>query len=170
MQKGASVNKHEVSRFLEMDQAMSLQERGQSGLEADLKLGDGWDDIQALHKSVKLNHLVNKTVVLLGDSVDRFFVDHFCRNIVPAAKLTYNALHIPPNDLSTIVTPDNYYDEFSEPHLCTLPDYLGGLKVWSVMFYGVLTASENEWAFKVGSLVVLTQLNVLIFYTHTSEM
>ncbi|KAL7004864.1 hypothetical protein EMMF5_005597 [Cystobasidiomycetes sp. EMM_F5] len=146
--KKDSVRKYESARFLSMDNAVDVQSRKQTGLESTLQLGDGWDDLQALQRAVKFDHLTNKTVVLLGDSVDRFFVDHLCQDFLPSSELTYNALHVAPADLSPITSPDSYYDEFSEPHLCTLPEHLGGLKIWSVMFYGVLTKDDEEWSFK----------------------
>lgn len=167
--KKDSVRKYESARFLSMDNAVDVQSRKQTGLESTLQLGDGWDDLQALQRAVKFDHLTNKTVVLLGDSVDRFFVDHLCQDFLPSSELTYNALHVAPADLSPITSPDSYYDEFSEPHLCTLPEHLGGLKIWSVMFYGVLTKDDEEWSFKVRSSQVMKSMNGGLAYMSTGS-
>lgn len=150
IQRGSNVKKHEAARYVSMARAADILDRGQSALNPSLDLGDGWIDLQAMRNGQKLGHLVNKTVLLLGDSVDRYFVDHLCQQLLPGSRLSYHALHIPPADLSQIKNPNSHFDEFSEPHLCILPDQLGAAKIWSLMFYGVMTEDDNEWAFKVG--------------------
>lgn len=132
------------------------------------RMRDGWDDLSLLRDAIddassmqdmampaQLDHLRNKTILLLGDSVDRFFVDRFCNEMMEdsGARLSYRALHVAPQDLSDISNKDNTaqgkdFNEFAEPHLCELPPQLGGMKIWSLMHYGVLPQDEYEWAFK----------------------
>ena len=117
------------------------------------------DKIDALGEKVTLptalRHLRDKTILLVGDSVDRFFVDRFCSEMLGDAdiRLSYRALHIKPADLSDIsvlhrTAQHKSLDYFAEPHLCELPSRPGGLNFWFLMHYGVLTQDEHEWAFK----------------------
>ena len=114
-------------------------------------LDDGYAGVMQLsrpHDTSLPDYLRGKSVVLLGDSIDRIFVDHFCKKLTTRGKLSIHALHIAPRDLSVVRHPDSFYDDFSEPHSCTVTDEHGSFRIWSLMHYGTLTDDEHEWSFK----------------------
>lgn len=154
------------ARYISMDRVDALANGTWGPMLDGASLNDGWDDLMLLRHAADANsekegkrlpaaleHLRNKTIVLVGDSVDRYFVDGFCNDMMTGFRLSHRALHEKPNDLSGINNDNDSWEgkdftDFAEPHLCELPAELGGMKIWSLMHYGVLTQDEDEWAFK----------------------
>lgn len=93
-----------------------------------------------------LRYLHNKTVLLLGDSIDRFAVDSFCEELLPDSKLSIVNLHTAPHDLAVLSS--SSADREGEPHICQLPNPpFGETRLISVLTHGV-TAAEEEWQHK----------------------
>lgn len=199
---------HRRVRYLHVDDLEALVPQNKTGLEAEIKLGDGFDVLETysdageqqverhleghpsrgrkararadasyptLHSSCivspsahqhtvwnrkkeaaeELNFLNNKTILAIGDSVDRYALDTMCRHIF-RGDLSYRNLHLSPDEpLLRPVDPkkvSNYYAEFSEPHHCHLTDKttkgaLDDFQIWSLMIYGVVSG-EKDWVHK----------------------
>lgn len=117
-----------------------------------------------------LSYLNGKTILLIGDSVDRFTNDYMCEHLLPNSTKSFRWLHKDSGSLAKIDKPDMYFDYFAEPHLCEVSgafipppqssldasledlsassaDGLFNFKIYSFLFYGV-TGEEDEWKFK----------------------
>ena len=105
-------------------------------------------DVRALQS---LSFLQGKTVLLLGDSVDRQQIDYLCQHTFSDATLDVVRLHQSPHDLQRLPSSENSQKAkvFSEPHVCTLPKELfpESTSFWNLMLYGVM-AEEHEWDHK----------------------
>lgn len=172
-------------RWLPLEILEDLAERGKTGLEVDLKLGDGFDLYQEYsaaseatkrHKDQKMNdesapggkeggtataaetakndkspvvtlsdprfdYLRGKTILLLGDSVDRFAIDFVCKFL--DGKLSVRQFNRPPwaktpPDLTKTST-----DVLKDPHYCQLPPALGNASIWSWMTYGTIAEEDT---------------------------
>ena len=83
---------------------------------------------------------------MLGDSIDRFAVDHFCEELLPDSDLSIVNLHTAPHDLA--VLPSSSANREGEPHICRLPDPpFGKARFISVLTHGAM-AAEEEWQHK----------------------
>jgi len=157
---------HRRVRYLPLTALSGLVAKNQTGLEADVDLEDGFDILESFHKAVSLNDeaaadelsfLSNKTILIIGDSVDRFAVDAMCNGIF-RGDLSYRNLHkLPAEELPLLdriewEQVNSYIDEFSEPRRCELsPKTTNGklenVNIWSLMIYGVVSGAD-DWAHK----------------------
>ena len=84
-----------------------------------------------------------KTVLLLGDSVDRLFLD-FATTVLAGSSLDIVDLHTPPHDL---VHRDEQVDWADPHHLTINPSLVEDAHVWFLMGCGI-TSGETEWQHK----------------------
>jgi len=171
--KNKRLSQHEKARFVpvEIQERIVTDQEQHKGaksssknrvnvLDPEVRLEDGFDELVNYHKAVKgdieaakaLSYLNGKTVLLIGDSVDRFANDFLCEKLLPNSTLSYRYMHKDAGSLAKIEKPDMYHDYFAEPHLCEVSgsdgeDTLFNFKIYSLLFYGV-TGEEQEWRFK----------------------
>lgn len=117
-----------------------------------------------------LEYLQNKTILLIGDSIDRNQIEYMCTKVLKGQS-SVKILHEAPYDLSPFQWDDRYVraSAWSEPRVCHFPrasagdasssdrdreregamahSVFGGTEIWQLMTYGVL-AQEETWKFK----------------------
>jgi hypothetical protein len=126
----------------------SLEEQGLTGLEEEVRLGDGFDILQDWQKALKdktyaqeatrsrqFSFFTNKTVVFLGDSVDRGTSDDICDML--GGKRDYRRF-TKPVDLSA-KSNNNLLDS----HHCQLPSLFGNSSIWTFMIYGSTSTEDT---------------------------
>lgn len=150
-----------------------LTAQNKTGLEDDVVLGDGLDLYReyraALEADVReggqrrqnetsfatptftdprFDYLRDKTIFLLGDSIDRYAIDFVCSAL--GGELSIRLFNSNP---STRRPPDltkTSRDSFKDPHFCQLPSALGNASIWSWMTYGSVaredTFQRNLWS------------------------
>lgn len=147
------------ARWIPLEHIPELTSTGRNGLERDYHLGDGFDLLEAIHAYLKhapkadpfqdgqespsipshFDYLRNKTIIVLGDGVDRNSLDYACEHLLGGQR-SIRKYTEQPIDLSK-----ESDKERRDPHLCKLPDFLQGTTIWSFMTYSIL-ATEDTFA------------------------
>lgn len=150
-------DQHRIARWIPYHEWEALAETKESGLEADVELGDGFDLLEAITAAVKdstvaaeakldgrFDYLYNKTILLLGDSVDRGAIDYACDLL--HGTLSVRQFLTAPQDLRKGST-----NKLGDPHHCQLPALFGNTTLWSWMTYGSIT-DEHTFDSNLGNL------------------
>lgn len=141
------------ARYIPLEHFDELVKTGRNGLERDYHLNDGFDLLENIHAFLKnhpadsqattipthFDYLRNKTIVVFGDGNDRNALDYACRDLL-SGTLEIRKFTELPVDLDKISD-----KEKRDPHVCMLPDFLQGTRIWSFMMYSVL-ATEDTFA------------------------
>lgn len=155
------------ARWIPLSYIGEMSSKGRLGLEKDLRLGDGFDLLEDIHRAysdpgrlerdpsfyASFDYLRNKTVLLLGDGVDRDSLVYACKHFFNGTDEVRRFTQ-PPIDLREPSLIDR-----RDPHVCTFPaalvdpstrgssssssGFLGGTSIWSFMTFGILSTEET---------------------------
>lgn len=132
---------HRQARYIPLSAVSSLATRNLTGLETGLGYNDGFDLLDEYISSTETpDYLVGKTVLLLGDSQDRFTTDHLCTSLVPDAVLSYRNFFTSTSPQHDLFRPDTPEDWQNAVHHCLLP---GGTQIWAFMTYGSISGNDT---------------------------
>lgn len=138
---------HRQARFLPYSLWEDLENQGKTGLEADVRLGDGFDLLEDWTQALKdkdyreaavqdgtFDFIRDKTILILGDSVDRNAIGGFCKRVGGKVEVRQFSNG---EDLTQLSN-----DDHGDPHRCQLPAFAGNATVWSFMIYGSMGNDE----------------------------
>lgn len=147
---------HRRARWVPLDRLQDLAQLGLTGLETDYQLDDGYDllsqyrnalgptnNTQALSEIPNLSFLRDKTILLIGDSQDRYLTDVACEDHLQGT-LTYRDFwwrQDGEHSLSEVVAGKKY--RTIALHHCQLPSSLGNTSIWSSTTYGSVTEEDT---------------------------
>jgi hypothetical protein len=136
------------ARWIPYQHWEDLEQEGLTGLEGETRLGDGFDILQDWQKALEaqtfaqeatrsrqFSFFTNKTVVFLGDSVDRGTSDDICDML--GGKRDYRKF-TDPVDLSAKSS-----NTLADSHHCQLPSLFGNSSIWTFMIYGSTSTEDT---------------------------
>jgi hypothetical protein len=147
------VPKHRQARWLHLDVLDTLAQNNQTGLEGGdaQPFKDGWNLLDEYNRASScaassednddnaFSYMKDKTIVPIGDSVDRGAIDGMCEFL--RGKLTYRQFGDPSKSLLKTVPREHWR---SAPHHCQLPndERWGNMSIWSFMTYSSMASEE----------------------------
>ena len=150
--RSEAIDAHRHARWMPLTQIDALERQNMTGLEASFQLEDGFSlmdeyirayegDPAGEDVSVDLDYLKDKTILLFGDSQDRYTIDYLCE--LMHGNLSYRNFFtrtLPQHDLSRKGWQSDWRNAL---HHCQLPPFLGNTTVWSFMTYGSISTNET---------------------------
>lgn len=155
------------ARWLPLSELDDLEARNLTGLEGDLKYADGFSLLEEYFGVLEqpeggpvpnadeaeedgagtgvaadgLDYLSDKTVLLFGDSQDRFTIDFLCD--LMQGTLSYREFFTSSAPQHTLTRPGRQSDWRNALHHCQLPEMLGNTTIWSFMTYGSISKNDT---------------------------